>query len=206
MSLLKKYNTQATIFALCTSISRAQPGALSVFRISGSRSEEVGSKLRLKKGRLVDRRATLSKLFCPLTGEFLDEVILTFFKGPNSLTGEDVLEISASGGVANAERLHSALSDTGLCREGQPGEFMYRAFLSGRQSLSSVEALTGIIQSENEDDRRRHATSMTKDTLRKETLESWRSMIIDISAQLEICLDFEDVEVNLDNKSLQKPK
>lgn len=80
---------------------------------------EILSKLRKGRPSINERKAVLSKFYCPLKGDYLDEGIVTYFKSPFSLTGEDIVEISVTGGFQNTLRIHRALLDTGLCRESE---------------------------------------------------------------------------------------
>jgi len=82
-------------------------------------------------------------------GTPIDEALLTFFPGPGSYTGEDVVEISIHGGTAVQGASLAALLSAGA-RMAEPGEFTRRAFLNGRMDLAQAEAVAGLIAADSE--------------------------------------------------------
>src|ERR1041385_9061612 len=84
----------STIVALSTPPGR---GAIAVVRLSGPDALSITKQLAGDFDNVKARRATLSKIILPETQETLDEVLITFFKAPDSATGEDVIEISCHG-------------------------------------------------------------------------------------------------------------
>src|SRR5256885_15044552 len=119
-----------TIVALSTPRGR---GALAVIRLSGAQTFEIAKRL----GHLDEvepRRATLTKLRRPEDDEILDQVLLTCFPAPHSLTGEDVVEISCHGSPAVVRSIIDATLELGAVLAG-PGEFTLRALTKiGRAS------------------------------------------------------------------------
>jgi tRNA modification GTPase len=88
----------------------------------------------------------VSNLYNPSTKELLDQSVVTFFKQPKSFTGQDVVEISAHGGIIVAKNIISVLCFLG-CRNAHEGEFSYRAFINGKIDLIQAEAIANIIDS-----------------------------------------------------------
>jgi tRNA modification GTPase len=82
-------------------------------------------------------------------GQVLDDVLFTFFAGPNSYTGEDTLEVSSHGNPFIMRRLLDDLLARG-CRTAEPGEFTQRAFLNGRMDLSQAEAVMDLIRARSD--------------------------------------------------------
>ena len=72
-------------------------------------------------------------------------MVLTWFKTPKSYTGEDVVEISAHGGIFVSSRILGLVLDHGA-RLAEPGEFTRRAFMNGRIDLSQAEAVADLYQ------------------------------------------------------------
>ena len=72
--------------------------------------------------------------------ETIDEALLTLMRAPKSYTREDVVEISAHGGVASMRAILKLAVDLGA-RPAEPGEFTKRAFLNGRIDLTQAEAV-----------------------------------------------------------------
>lgn len=132
-----------TIAALATPAGTA---AIALLRITGPDTarlaRELGGTAPLPRvARHVDYRAR--------SGAVLDDVLLTFFAGPKSYTGEDALEISAHGNPFIAQKILEDLFARG-CRPAEPGEFTQRAFLNGRMDLSQAEAVMDLIHARSE--------------------------------------------------------
>lgn len=128
-----------TIAALSTAVGRA---AVAVVRVSGDGVPDVARALF--RSTLEPRRPTLAWLRHPETGDGLDRVLVTFFPGPRSYTGEDLLEISCHGGLLNPQLVLEAVQAAGT-RPAQPGEFTRRAFLNGKLDLLQAEAVLDLI-------------------------------------------------------------
>ncbi|CAI3811267.1 tRNA modification GTPase MnmE [Pseudomonas sp. MM221] len=75
----------------------------------------------------------------------LDEGIALFFPGPNSFTGEDVLELQGHGGPVVLDMLLQRCVQVG-CRLARPGEFSERAFLNDKLDLAQAEAIADLIE------------------------------------------------------------
>jgi tRNA modification GTPase len=132
-----------TIVATATPPGR---GAIAVVRMSGPEADEILSRLTGSPPppprRL--RRATLRRPSGPHAGGFIDDALVVRFPGPESYTGEDVVELHLHGGsLVVREALDAALSCG--ARAAQAGEFTLRAFLNGRMDLVQAEAVAGII-------------------------------------------------------------
>ena len=84
-----------TIAAIATTAGR---GALGVVRLSGPEASIIAAKL-IRSTSLQPRRATRARVIDPEDGTVLDDVVVTFYRAPNSFTGEDLLEISTHGGL-----------------------------------------------------------------------------------------------------------
>ncbi len=76
----------------------------------------------------------------------LDEAVVTFFAGPHSYTGEDVVEIAMHGAPVLLEYVVRQCCVRGA-RLAEPGEFTQRAFLAGRIDLTQAEAVDDLIGS-----------------------------------------------------------
>jgi tRNA modification GTPase len=123
----------------------------------------------------------------------VDEVLVTFFKGPNSFTGEDTAEISCHGSLFIQNEVLRLLLNHGA-RLAQPGEFTMRAFMNGRMDLSQAEAVADVIASTSAA-QHRLAIQQLKGGFSKE-IARLRQELIDFAALIELELDFgeEDVE------------
>src|SRR5688500_17110916 len=132
-----------TIVALATPAGRSGIG---VIRLSGA--DALPYARRLCGDPHFDpqpRRASLKTLVDPDRGETVDEAILTYFKAPNSFTGEDVVEISCHGSPVLLRQVIDACLKVGA-RMAEPGEFSLRALANGRMNLAEDEANRDLIQ------------------------------------------------------------
>lgn len=82
-------------------------------------------------------------------GRVVDEVLVTFMRGPRSYTAEDVIEISCHGGSAVVRSVLMLCLKNGA-RLAEPGEFTKRAFLNGRIDLTQAEAVMDIVSARTE--------------------------------------------------------
>ena len=114
-------------------------GGISVVRTSGNLSTKLSKQICKRRSSFSPRRPTLSSVYNN-TGEIIDNAILTFFDGPHSYTGEDVLEISCHGNPVIVDQIVSAVCGFGA-RLADPGEFTKRAFLNGRLDLVQAESV-----------------------------------------------------------------
>lgn len=110
--------------------------------------------------------------------------------GPNSYTGEDVVEFHVHGGPAVIEAVLWAALDTGLCRVAEPGEFTRRAFDAGRMDLTQAESIGDLIDAETEGQRRQAGRLYQGEAAR--TFEGWRGLLLTAMAALEASIDFPD--------------
>ena len=119
-------------------------GGVSIVRISGNIALNIGRAVS-GKTLLKNRYSTLTNLIDEknLT---IDSVLLTYFKGPGSYTGEDIIEISCHGNPIIVDRIISVVLSRGA-RLANPGEFTMRAFLNGKLDLVQAESVGGLIGS-----------------------------------------------------------
>src|SRR5690606_12252122 len=127
-------------------------GAIAVVRISGKGAIPlVSSFFRSVRGKdLSEQRSHTIHLGHIVDGNrILDQVLVSVFRGPNSYTGEDVVEISCHGSAYIQQQIIQLFLRNG-CRMADAGEFTLRAFLNGKIDLSQAEAVADLIASENE--------------------------------------------------------
>jgi tRNA modification GTPase len=174
-------------------------GAIGTVRLSGSRAGVDGVLARVLsarlRARLIDRRVALGTLRAPDGGEAIDQGLFVRFAGPDSYTGEDVVEFDLHGSPVLLEAAVRALCDAGA-RPAGPGEFTRRAVRSGRMGLLEAEAVDALVRSESLDAARlarRHLGGELTDRL-----EAWRERLLQHAAGLEAAVDFpEDVPTDV---------
>jgi tRNA modification GTPase len=178
-------NDRDTIFALS---SGRPPAAIAVVRISGPHAAFALEKLI---GRMPQaRRATLARVRDPASGDVIDEGLALWFPGPNSETGEDIVELQVHGGRAVIAAVLAALGKLAGLRPAEAGEFTRRAFENGRMDLTAVEGLADLVAAETEA-QRRQAFQHLKGLL-GERAETWRQRLIEALALVEAGIDFSD--------------
>ncbi len=181
-----------TIYALS---SGRPPAGIAVIRISGPQAFAISSAFQRKAILPSPRRAALRTLYNPVDGDELDQVILLCFPGPNSVTGEDLVEWHCHGGQAVIRAILAALEEQGKAghftiREAVAGEFTRRGFENGRMDLNEAEGLADLLSAETESQRR--AALRMADGHFSRRLEDWRTRLLACSAQVESLLDFSD--------------
>ena len=169
-------------------------GGIAVVRLSGADAFTIAAKhLQLpRNGR--DMGFSLFRR----NDDVLDEVVVSLFHAPHSYTGEDVVEISCHGSLYVQQAILQALLDSGA-RLAEPGEFTRRAFLNGKLNLSQAEAVADLIDSTNA-----AAHSLAVSQLRggyAKELETLRQQLVDLTALLELELDFSDEDVEFADRS-----
>lgn len=182
---------------ICAIATAHGMGAIAVIRISGSKAFPIVAPLFQQNGKAfsLDKMLSHKAYFGQIVDgdEMLDEVLVTFFKGPHSFTGEDSVEISVHGSVFIQQRLLQALIAKG-CRMAEPGEFTRRAFVHRKFDLAQAEAIVDLIASQNAA-AHRVAMNQMKGGFSDE-LKILRDKLLEITALMELELDFseEDVE------------
>ena len=186
-------NNTDTIIALSTPNGL---GAISVIRISGPDSISTTENLFVAKGnkKLSQMKSHTVHLGHLIKNGFeLDEVLITLFKGPNSYTGENTIEISCHGSTYIQQEIIDLFVDNGI-RVANPGEFTLRAFINGKMDLNQAEAVADLIASENKGSHRLAMQQMKSGF--SNDLKKLRAELLHFSSMIELELDFsqEDVE------------
>jgi len=180
-----------TIYALSTAPGRA---GVAVIRASGP---EAGRALSALTGKPPPpaRAATVARLR-DAAGRTIDEGLVLHFVGPESFTGEDVVEFHVHGGRATVGAMLSALGALGL-RPAEAGEFTRRAVENGKLDLTQAEAIADLVDAET-DAQRRQALRQYDGAL-AELYEGWRADLIRAGAWAEAAIDFSDEDLPSDN-------
>ncbi len=190
-----------TIVAPATPVGRS---AIALVRLSGPESARILRALAPglpAEPRLRPRRPYLATLR-DSAGEAIDSVLLTFFAGPASVTGEDVAELSVHGSPAVVERVLQAAVAAGA-RPARPGEFTERAFRSGKIDLVRAEAVRDLIDAKTATAARFSARRLEGGLSRR--LDAVREDLLFAAAALSAAVDFsEDVGTEVDSSALSR--
>src|ERR1700678_3492915 len=115
---------------ICAHASGAGRAAIAVLRISGPGCSEALEAIA-PGAEFPDRRAVLRTLRDPQSHEPLDRALITRFHAPRSFTGEEMAEISVTGGRAVTSAVVRALGLVPGLRPAEPGGFAWRAVMHG---------------------------------------------------------------------------
>lgn len=134
-----------------TIVAQATPpgrGGVGIIRVSGPKATEVAQAVA---GRELKPRYAEYLPFKNEDGSALDQGIALFFKGPNSFTGEDVLELQGHGGPVLMDMMIKRILQIEGIRPARPGEFSERAFMNDKLDLAQAEAIADLIDASSEE-------------------------------------------------------
>ena len=185
------YNTinSKTIYALSSAPGKS---GIAVIRVSGPEAKKIGNLFNID---LPDpKKVQIAKLVHPHNGDFIDKALITFFKSPNSFTGENMVELSIHGGKAIKDLIFSILAEEENFSYAEPGEFTRRAFLNGKLDLVEVEGLSDLINAETEFQRKQAFDQMEGKLSNLYT--KWKRQLVKNLSYLEATIDFVEEEIS----------
>jgi tRNA modification GTPase len=183
---------QDTIVALA---SPSGAGAIAVIRISGKEALPIAATVfQSISGKDITKQRTHTLHLGHIVDDHkvIDQVLLSLFKGPNSYTGENTVEISCHGSTYIQQQIIQLLLRKG-CRMANPGEFTLRSFLNGKMDLSQAEAVADLISSDNEAS---HQIAMQQ--MRggfSNEIAKLREELLNFASLIELELDFAEEDV-----------
>ena len=178
-----------------TIVARATPrgaSALSVVRLTGPSAVGIVDRVFPSKSLADQESHTAHVGFIGRDEDAIDQVVCTLFRGPNSATGEDIVEISCHGGDVASDALVRLLVDEGA-RMAEAGEFTLRAFMNGKVDLAQAEAIGELIHAQS-----LRAGRISLAHLRgrfSQELDAIREDLLQLVALLELELDFSEEDV-----------
>ncbi len=177
-----------TIAAIATPPGK---GGVGIVRISGPNSLAIAKKITAKKD-FIARYATYVS-FLDDNADVIDSGIALFFKGPNSFTGEDVVELQGHGGPVILQMLLSRVVKLGA-RQAKPGEFSERAFLNNKLDLAQAEAIADLIESSSEAAAKSAVRSLQGEF--SSAVNQLLTELINIRMYVESAIDFPEEEID----------
>ncbi|MCL1972537.1 MAG: tRNA uridine-5-carboxymethylaminomethyl(34) synthesis GTPase MnmE [Endomicrobia bacterium] len=181
------YISEDTIAALSTAAGQS---AIAVIRLSGGHSSHIMERLfkpssktekQVQHGYIVDN------------DKKIDEVLCTFFKAPDTYTGEDLAEISCHGNPVIIKEILDLLYKNGA-RAAGPGEFTYRAFVNGKIDLAEAESVCALITSKTETAAKAALNNVSGEFSLK--IKGVKDALTNLLAYLEVSLDHPDEEID----------
>ena len=180
-----------TIVAQATPFGR---GSISVIRLSGEGALSIALRLTGKKVVFPERLAVFSPVFLH-SKKKIDEAIFTYFKNPNSYTGEDIVELSCHGNPIIVDSIIKRACSLGA-RIADPGEFTKRAFLNNKIDLVQAEAVGDLINSRSEE-AALHQNKNLSGSVSSKIFDIQKNLLSTLSS-LEFEFDISEEETHLD--------
>ena len=176
-----------TIFS---SASSSQKSAIKVIRVSGSETKKIPKIFSFKVTK--PRVASLRKIY-DHNQNIIDKALIIYFPGPNTVTGEDIIEFHIHGSTMIEKKIYEVLTKTKRFRLASRGEFTKRAFLNGILDLTQAEGLNDLINSETENQLK---VSMSQyEGALSSKINLWRDEVVWLLSKLEALIDFSDEEL-----------
>ena len=197
---------------ICACSTPAGISGIAVIRISGNGCGILADKCSviLRSSRDYKKLSELPGYTCafgyvedPSNNVKVDEVIFTHFEAPHSYTGEEMVEISSHGSGAVKQEILKCLGMSGI-RMAYPGEFSRRAFINGKMSLASAEAVMDVINSETE--RQLEAAGSLMSGKLADEISSIEKNLYDQAAMLETFTEFDTEDPEEEDARLEEVK
>ena len=188
-------HTSDTICALSTP---SGSGAIGVIRLSGVEAIVIANSIF--EGKNLEKQKGQTLHFGKIVNgdEVIDEVLISLFKGPNSYTGEDTIEISCHGSSYILAKVLELLLEKGA-KLAKPGEFTMRSFMNGKMDLAQAEAVGDLIAAES-----KAAHGLALNQMRggfSKKIADLRHELIQFTALIELELDFAEEDVEFADRS-----
>ena len=186
-----------TICGISTPIGE---GGISIIRISGNKCLDIMDRIfkGVNKSSVKEMKTYTMRyghIYNVENNDVIDEVIISYMKGPKSFTAEDVVEVNCHGGVTSTNRVLQEIIKAGA-RIAEPGEFTKRAFLNGRIDLSQAEAVMDIIRAKT-DLSMKSAVMQSSGYLSRE-INKLREYMLNTLALIEYSVDFTEDDEEVD--------
>ena len=185
-----------TIAAISTAIGE---GGIGIVRMSGKDSFTILKKIFLDaKKRQIEIKdiqgytIKFGHIINFETKEVIDEVLVSFFRGPKSYTREDMCEINTHGGILVVRKILEECLKNGA-ELAQPGEFTKRAFLNGRIDLSQAESVIDIIQAKSEKEVEASVKQLEGNLSKR--IKEIQKQILEQMADIEASIDYPEYDI-----------
>ena len=181
-------------------------GGIGLIRISGTAAEGIAKRL-FRTARPIEtflsHHLYHGEIVASETGVVLDDVLISFLKGPHTYTGEDTLEINCHGGPLILRTVLAEVVRAGA-RPAERGEFTKRAFLNGRLDLAQAESILDLITAKTPE-----GLAAAIDSLKGKLtgrIEAIRNGLIDLLAGIEAAIDFAEDDGIVDTPGVSLPE
>ncbi len=179
-----------TIAAIATAIV-PQQGSIGIVRLSGNQAIAIAQIIFKASGKQKweSHRILYGYIRHPQTDAIIDEILVLPMRSPRSYTKEDVVEFHCHGGIIPVQQVLQLCLEQGA-RLAQPGEFTLRAFLNGRLDLTQAESISELVGAQSPQASQIALAGMQGKLATP--IRQLRSTCLDILAEVEARIDFED--------------
>ena len=194
------FATTGTIAAIATAVV-PQQGSVGIVRVSGSEALRIADSIFQAPGKQVieSHRIIYGYIRHPQTQKLVDEALLLVMKAPRSYTREDVVEFHCHGGIMAVQQVLKLCLEGGA-RLAQAGEFTLRAFLNGRIDLSQAESISDLVGAKSPQAAQTALAGLQGKLA--DSIRQLRAKCLDIVAEIEARIDFEEDLPLLDDKKI----
>ncbi|MBV6627161.1 MAG: tRNA uridine-5-carboxymethylaminomethyl(34) synthesis GTPase MnmE [Rivularia sp. (in: Bacteria)] len=198
--MAETFATTGTIAAIATAVV-PQQGSVGIVRVSGEEAVEIAEYIFHAPGKQVieSHRILYGYIRHPQTQKLVDEALLLVMKAPRSYTREDVVEFHCHGGIMAVQQVLKLCLEQGA-RLAQPGEFTLRAFLNGRIDLSQAESISDLVGAKSPQAAQAALAGLQGKLA--DSIRHLRAKCLDIVAEIEARIDFEEDLPPLDDKAI----
>lgn len=202
MAKITKIVQQETIVAIASAVVPSQ-GSIGVVRLSGQTALEIAKRIFHPQGKKQweSHRILYGYIKHPDHNTIIDEALLLPMFSPRSYTREDVIEFHCHGGIMPVQQVLELCLEQGA-RLANSGEFTLRAFLNGRIDLTQAESIAEIVGAKSVE-----ASTVALASLRgklAQPIKNIRHTLLDILAEVEARIDFEDDLPPLDEDQVKQ--
>jgi tRNA modification GTPase len=197
---MSEFATIGTIAAIATAVV-PQQGSVGIVRLSGSEALQIAQTLFHAPGHQVweSHRILYGYIRHPQTQKLVDEALLLIMIAPRSYTREDVVEFHCHGGIIAVQQVLQLCLESGA-RLAQPGEFTLRAFLNGRLDLTQAESIADLVGAKSPQAAQAALAGLQGKLAHP--IRQLRANCLDILAEIEARIDFEEDLPPLDDKAI----
>lgn len=164
-------------------------GGINIIRISGDKSKSIIKNIFTNASKIKHQKIVYGKI--KEKEKIIDEVLVSYFKKPNSFTGEDIIEINCHGGREITKVILELVIKNGATM-AEPGGFSKRAFLNGKIDLSKAEAIIDVINAKTKL-QAKIATNQLEGGLEK-TIKESRDELLELMSHIEVSIDYPEYD------------
>jgi tRNA modification GTPase len=194
--------TQGTTIAAIATAIAPQQGSVGIVRLSGATAIAIARTLFHAPGQQVweTHRILYGFVRDPVTQRTIDEALLLLMQAPRSYTREDVVEFHCHGGIMAVQQMLQLCLTQGA-RLAQPGEFTLPAFLNGRLDLTQAESISDLVGARSPQAAQTAIAGLQGKLALP--IRHLRAVCLDILAEVEARIDFEDDLAPLNQAEIQ---